>query len=170
MSVPKKKEKKKGVEPSKEEAELAIQMIKLLQEKGDINTAEKNKKEQELKKQQELARAEALRVQIAQEQVKRKLKENLRKKEVEKKKTSVINFLESASVKESKIKWKTIDGGRNLLGYIENKLVFEIKRGMTLFSLYVKDKNIMKKRKLTSSYISCSTNLLKLKRKSDKLI
>ena len=45
----------------------------------------------------------------------------------------------------------------------------EIVRGMNLFSLYIKDKKLIKEKELTS-YQGCSTNLLKLKHKSDKFI
>lgn len=166
MSEPRKK--KKGTAPSKEEAALAMETIKFLQEKGDENSAKKRQEEEE-KKRHALAEAEKLRVQIAQEQVKRKLRENLKKKEEEGKKKGVKKFLEAATVKDSKIKWKSINEGHKIQGYVEDKLFFEIVRGMTLFSLYIKDEKLRKKKELTS-YQGCSTNLLKLKHKSDKFI
>ena len=169
MSEPKNK-KKKGNAPSKEEAALAMDMIKVLQEKGDIDSAKKKEQEEEEKKRQLLEAAEKARIQLAQEQIKRKLRENLKKKEEEKKKKGVTKFLESASVKDSKIKWKSLNGGYKLQGFVDDKLIFEINRGMTLFSLYVKDKKLMEKKKLTTSYVGCSTSIAKLKHKSDKLI
>lgn len=169
MAEPK-KNKKKGTEPSKEEAAIALGMIKALQEKGDENLAKKKEEEELAEKERALAEAEKLRIQIAQEQVKRKLRENLKKKEEQNKKKGVTKFLESATVKDSKIKWKSLNGGYKLHGYVDNKLVFEINRGMTLFSLYVKDKKLMEKRKLATSYLCCSTSITKLKHKSDKLI
>ena len=167
MSEPRKK--KKGTAPSKEEAALAMETIKLLQEKGDENSEIKRQQEEEDRKKQALAEAEKLRIQIAQEQVKRKLRENLKKKEEEGKKKGVKKFLEAATVKDSKIKWKSINEGYRIQGYVEDKLVFEIVRGMMLFSLYIKDKKLIKEKEL-NSYQGCSTNLLKLKHKSDKFI
>jgi transposase len=169
MAEPK-KNKKKGTAPSKEDAAAAMEMIKVLQEKGDENLLQKREQEEQSEKQRLLEEAEKLRIQIAQEQVKRKLRENLKKKEEEGKKNGVTKFLESATVKNSKIKWKSISGGHKLQGYVDNKLIFEINRGMMLFSLYVKDKKLMEKKKLSTSYIGCSTSILKLKHKSDKLI
>ena len=170
MSESKRSKKKKGNTPSKEDAEAALEMIKLLQEKGDVDSIIKKAQEEELAKQKALAEAEKLRIQIAQEQIKRKLRENLKKKEEEKIKKGVHKFLEAATVKDSKIKWKSINGGHKLQGYVDDKLIFEINRGMTLFSLYVKDKKLMEKKKISTSYIACSTSILKLKHKSDKLI
>jgi len=170
MSEPKNRGKKKGTEPSKEEAELAMEMIKALQEKGDIDAAKKKEEEEELRKKKILEEAEKARIALAQEQIKRKFRENLKKKEEESKKKGVTKFLESATVKDSKIKWKSLNGGHKLQGYVEDKLIFEINRGMTLFSLYIKDKKLMKEKKLSTSYLGCSTSILKLKHKSDKLI
>lgn len=168
MSEPKKK--KKGTAPSKEDAELAMEMIKVLQDKTDAESIKKKEQEELAAKQKALEEAEKLRIQLAQEQVKRKLRENLKKKEKETVKKNVHNFLESITVKDSKIKWKSLNNGNKIHGYIKDKLVFEIKRGMTLFSLYIKDKKILEERKMSSSYIGCSTSVLKLKHKSDKLI
>jgi len=167
MSEPKKK--KKGTAPSKEDAALAMEMIKLMQEKGDENSAKKKQEEELLEKQRALEEADKLRIQIAQEQVKRKLRENLKKKENENIKKVAKNFLEAATVKGSKIVWKSLSGGNKIYGYVEDKLIFEISRGMNLFSLYVKDEKLRKEKKIPS-YMGCSINLLKLKHKSDKLI
>ena len=68
MSEPKNK-KKKGNAPSKEEAALAMDMIKVLQEKGDIDSAKKKEQEEEERKRQLLEAAEKARIQLAQEQI-----------------------------------------------------------------------------------------------------
>ena len=163
------KNKKKGNLPSKEDAAAAMEMIKVLQEKGDVESAKKREQEELEAKAKLLQEAEKMRIAIAQEQVKRKLRENLKKKEEEKKKKTVTKFLESATIKDSKIKWKSINNGYKIQGYVENKLMFEIVRGLTLFSLYVKDNKLKTEKKLPS-YIGCSTSLTKLKHKSDKII
>jgi hypothetical protein len=170
MSDSKRSNKKKGNTPSKEEAALALSTIKSLQEKGDAESSEKKIREEEIAKQQILAEAEKLRILVAQEQVRRKLRENLKKKEEQKIKKGVNKFLESATVKESKIKWKSVNGGHKLQGYVEGKLTFEINRGLTLFSLYIKDKKLLEDKKIPKSYVGCSMSILKLKHKSDKFI
>ena len=163
------KNKNKGNLPSKEDAAAAMEMIKVLQEKGDVESAKKREQEELEAKAKLLQEAEKMRIAIAQEQVKRKLRENLKKKEEEKKKKTVTKFLESATIQDSKIKWKSINNGYKIQGYVENKLMFEIVRGLTLFSLYVKDNKLKTEKKLPS-YIGCSTSLTKLKHKSDKII
>lgn len=164
------KKKKKGTIPSKEDAALAIDMIKVLQEKSDEIAKQKLIQEDELKKKQALAEAEKIMIQLAQQRIQKKIKENLKKKEkLDTKKKGIKNFLESVTIKDSKIKWKSINDGYKIQGYVEEKLVFEITRGMNLFSLYIKDEKLKKEKKL-NSYIGCSTNLLKLKHKSDKFI
>lgn len=163
------KNKKKGNTPSKEDAAAAMEFIKVLQEKGDVESARKKEKEELEAKEKMFQEAEKMRVAIAHEQVRKKLKENLRKKEKQKNKKTIIDFLESATIKDSKIKWKSVSNGYKLHGYVENKLVFEIVRGLTLFSLYIKDNKIKSEKKLPS-YIGCSTSLIKLKHKSDKII
>jgi len=168
MSEPKKK--KKGNLPSKEDANLALEMIKVLQEKSDENSIIKKEQEEFEEKQKLLEEANKIQIQLAQELIKRKLRDNLKKKEEEKTKKSATTFLEKATVKNSKIKWKSSNGGHKLQGYVENKLFFEINRGLNLFSLYIKDKKFLKEKKISNSYVGCSTSILKLKHKSDKLI
>ena len=164
------KKKKKGTTPSKEDAALAMNMIKVLQEKSDEISKQKIAQEEESKRNQALAEAEKIMIQLAQQRVEKKIKENLKKKEItDNKKKGIKKFLESVTIKDSKIKWKSINDGNKIQGYVEDKLVFEIVRGMNLFSLYIKDEKLRKEKKL-NSYAGCSTNLLKLKHKSDEFI
>lgn len=164
------KKKKKGTAPSKEDAALAMDMIKVLQEKSDEIAKQKLIQEEELKKKQALAEAEKLMIQLSQQRIEKKIKENLKKKEkLDTKKKGIKKFLESVTIKDSKIKWKSINDGNKIQGYVEDKLIFEIIRGMNLFSLYIKDEKLKKEKKL-NSYAGCSTNLLKLKHKSDKFV
>lgn len=160
------KKKRKDVEPSKEDATLALAMIKELQKNSDENLEQKKKEEEEADRAFAMDETNKIQIQAAQEKVKRKLRENLEKKAVKDKKNALKVFLESGD----KIKWKSINSGYKLEGYVEDKLLFEIKRGLNLFSLYVKDPDLMKKNKINTQYLSCSMNLQKLKKKSEKLI
>ena len=160
------KRKRENSEPPKEEAALALAMIKELQKKGDENLEQKNKEEEERAKTFALDEANKLQIQAAQEKVRRKLRENLEKKAVKDKETELKVFLESGD----KISWKSLNDGYKLEGYFKDKLSFEIKRGLTLFSLYVRDAKIMKDKKIKTQYMCCSTNLQKLKKKSEKFV
>jgi hypothetical protein len=157
--------KKKGVKPSKEEAGEALNAIKDAEQKSD---EEAKKIAAEKAKQALLAEmiaAEQKKIAEAQEKVRRKLRENLRKKQGLFKEESFKKFLESGN----KIKWKSINKGVVLKGYYKNKLMFEIKRGLNLFSLYIKDEKLMETKKI-KSYQGCSMNVVKLKAKSEKFI
>lgn len=161
MAAPGKNKKKKGEAPSKEDAELALDFIK---------TAEKQTEEDEAKKKAEetrrlLEEAEKEKIRIAQEKVKRLLREKLKQKELKIKEDQINKFLESGK----KVKWKSLNQGKILQGYVKEKLVFEIQRGLTLFSLYIKDQKLIENKK-TKTYQGCSTNLQVLKAKSEKFI
>lgn len=163
------KNKKKTNAPSKEEAELAMETIKLLQEKNNEEAIQKKIQEEELAKYKQLQAIQKIQEELAQDKIKKVLRDNLKKKEEAKKNKFLKNFLESASFKKSKITWKSLNNGFKLRGYVDEKLTFEINRGITLFSLYIKDENLKKEKKLPS-YLGCSTNLQKLKAKSDKFV
>jgi hypothetical protein len=157
--------KKKGTEPSKEEASLAMESIKALQKANDEDSAKKQAEEEERKRQEAIALAEKMQIELAQEKIKRVLRENLKKKHALDKESSIKKFLESGD----KVKWKSLNNGARLQGYVKNKMIFEITKGLMLFSLYIKDKSFMEEKKLPS-YLGCSTTLQKLKSKSEKLI
>lgn len=156
---------KKGNTPSKEEAVLAMETIKQIQKAGDENAEKSKVAEEEFRKREALAEAEKLMVMEAQQKIKKKLKENLAKKQKSEKENRLKIFLESGN----KIKWKSINRGYKLQGYVDDRFLFEIKRGMNLFSLYIKDEKMLKEKKIIS-YQGCSMNLQKLKQKSEKLI
>lgn len=156
---------KKGDAPSKEDAESAMNIIKLRETTTDKDAAEKQEIEKNNAILRERQRVELERVALAQERIKRKLRENLKKKDEADKLLKNTKFLESGG----KISWKKDNSGK-LMGYYKEKLVFEITRGMTVFNLYIKDKALMEQHEISTSYIGCSSFLQKLKLKSEKLI
>ncbi len=155
---------KKRDKPSKENAMLALELIKTLEKETDEEKVKEEAQKIEDEKLKALAEKEKIRVQLAQEKVKRVLRENIRKKTAQEKVQKTKNYLEQGKT----IKWKSINLGQKLEGYFENKLIFEIKKGMTVFNLYIKDKTILSKK--TKSYQGCSTDIQKLKERSEKLL
>jgi len=166
LSSPDQNKKKRGRPPNKVAAEAAMDLIKKVEKETDEETLIKEAEEAEFEKYQSTMKAEDARVKLAQEQIKRKLRENLKKKELEDIKKNTLKYLESGS----KIKWKAIGAGDTLHGFYKDKLVFEIKKGLAMFNLYLKDKEIIKEQKIRSSYMSCSMTLHKLKNKSEDFI
>ena len=178
MSDRKNKKGNKANAPSKEEASIALNAIKEIQEvNNDLNI--KNKIEEDAaKEKQRQFEIEQAKIAEVQERVNRKLRENLAKKIKKEKFDLTITLMESGK----KIKWKSQNNGSILKGFHDNKLIFEIKRGLNLFNLYLKQEitikekiiengaTILKDKKMKPSYIGCSMNLEKLKRKSEKLI
>lgn len=162
----KSRKKKKGEQPSDEDAEFAMALIKILEKKNNGDAERIKKKEEEERLIAEMEEKNKQMIAIAQEKVKKQLKENLAKKLKIEKDNKIQNALESGN----KIKWKMSPKGFKFEGYVDDKLLFEIKKGLTLFSLYVIDKEVISKNKLKKSYLSCSTNLFKLKTQSEKLI
>lgn len=157
--------KKKGMTPSKEDAALAMEVIKQIQQASDEESIKQKALDEERTKKEAIVAIEKKMAIEAQEKIKKKLRDNLAKKQKSENEHKLKVFLESGD----KIKWKSINNGHKLHGYVDDKFMFEILRGMTLFSLYVKDEKLIKERKITS-YMGCSTNLQKLKKKSEKLI
>lgn len=102
--------------------------------------------------------------QIIDNKINRQLREQLN----ESKKIKKIKTIEDALKKGDKIRWEMINEG-NLKGFVKNRLVFEIKRGMTIFNLYIKDVSLLKEGS-KSGYVSCSSNIQKIKEKSENLI
>jgi hypothetical protein len=157
--------KKKGDLPSSEEAEMAMESINQIQKIHDEQNAKNKLLEEEAAQKEKMQKIEQLMILEAQERIKKKLKENLIKKQKSQKEKQIKIFLESGN----KVKWKSINNGKKLEGYINDKFTFEIVRGLNLFSLYVKDDKLKNDKKL-NSYIGCSTNLQRLKKKSEKLL
>lgn len=159
---------KKGNAPSKEEAESAMNIIKLREvdkdKDGQVRELQEER-EREIAIIQEQERIQAEHIRVAQDEVRRRLRENLKQKKEAEKITINKNFLESGN----KISWKVNPSGK-ISGYFKEKLVFEIVRGLTLFSLYVKDSKLLETHKFKTQYIGCSSFIQKLKSKSEKLI
>lgn len=126
-----------------------------------INKASKERSE---KVQRELLEKQRREQQIIQDKIDRKLREKLVKKEKEKKIKTISDFLK----KGEKIRWEILNVG-HLKGFVKNKLVFEIKKGMTIYNLYVKDTSLLKEGTKTG-YISCNSVIQKVKDKSEKLL
>lgn len=155
--------------PSKDDAALALDLIKSLQKNNDEDAEKKKQEEEERLRREEFERVELQRKKLVQEQINQKLRDNLKRKEAQKKtqkKLDLKNFLESGK----KIKWKSLNNGFKLEGYVKEKMMFEIKRGMTLFSLYLKEEIQLKDKKINKGYLACSMSLQTLKTKSEKLI
>lgn len=172
------RKKNKGNLPSQDDAASAMNFIKEKQAEADsIDVSEKQRRAAE---QQEKERQIAEQRLIAEIKMKvdRKLKENLLKKRKAERREFIIKELESGN----KITWLSKDNGYLLKGSFEDKELFEVKRGLTLFSLYLKTEIIIKEivliegvktlvsKKVEPSYLGCSTNLRKLKDKSEQLI
>lgn len=172
------RKKKNGNLPSQDDAASAMNFIKEKQAESDsVDIVEKRRKEAEQKEKERQAAEQRLLAEIKMK-VDRKLRENLLKKRKEEKREFIIKELESGN----KITWLSKDNGYLLKGSFEDKELFEVKRGLTLFSLYLKVEITIKEiiivegvkklisKKIEPSYLGCSTNLRKLKNKSEQLI
>lgn len=160
------KKKKEDInKPSKEDAELALAAIKELQKKNDEDEIKKKAEDEERRKMEALMEMERIQKQIVEEKIRRKLRENLAKKAGLEKKEFIKKEMESGK----NIRWQYLDNGHKLQGYVKDKMIFEIKRGLSLFTLYIKNEEIIKKHKL-KAYFGCSTDVRKLKFKSEKLV
>lgn len=120
--------------------------------------------ERALKIRMEAYEREILQRQAIQSIVDRKIRDNQRKSQEQKK----IQTIEDALRKGGKIRWEIVNNG-TLKGFVKNKLVFEIKRGMTIYNLYIKDKSFLQEGS-KNGYTSCSSNLENIKGKAEKLL
>ena len=114
--------------------------------------------------QREAYEREILQRQAMQSIIDRKIRDNQRKVQEQKK----IQTIEDALKKGNKIRWEIANNG-TLKGFVRNKFVFEIKRGLTIYNLYVKDKTFLLENSKTG-YTSCSSNLENIKGKEEKLL
>lgn len=133
----------------------------------EINPSEfiKNASEaRSIKIQQEMAEKIRREQQIIQDKIDRRLREKI---EFEKEKKK-IKTIEDALKKGDKIRWEIVGNG-NLKGFVKNRLVFEVKKGMTIYNLYIKDTSLLKEGNKTG-YKSCSSNINSIKEKSEKLL
>ncbi len=133
----------------------------------EINPSEfiKNAVEIRSKKvQQELMEKLQREQQIIQDKIDRKVRDLMEKDKLKKKVKSIEDVLK----KGDKIRWDIVGNG-NMKGFVKNRLVFEIKRGMTIFNLYIKDTSLLKEGS-NIGYLSCSSNIQTIKNKSEKLI
>jgi len=126
-----------------------------------INNASKERAD---KIQKELLEKQRREQQIIQDKIDRVLRERIVKEKKEKKIKTISEFLK----KGEKIRWEILNVG-HLKGFVKNKLVFEIKKGMTIYNLYVKDISLLKEG-TKKGYISCNSVIQKIKDKSEKLI
>lgn len=102
--------------------------------------------------------------QAIQTMIDRKMRDNERKQKEQKK----VKTIEDALKKGKKIRWEIANNGL-LKGFVRNKLIFEIKRGMTIYNLYIKDSSFLLENCKTG-YKSCSYNLENIKSKAEKLL
>jgi hypothetical protein len=117
-----------------------------------------------VKIQKELLEKQLREQQIIQDKIDRKMREKLVQEEKEKKVKTITDFLK----KGGKVRWEILNVG-HLKGFVKNKLVFEIKKGMTIYNLYVKDVSLLKEGTKTG-YVSCNSVIQKVKDKSEKLL
>lgn len=126
-----------------------------------INKAAKERAE---KIQNELLEKQRREQQIMQDKIDRKIRERM----AEEKEAKKIKTIQDALKKGDKIRWEILNNG-HLKGFVKNKFVFEIKKGMTIYNLYVKDNTLLKEGTKTG-YISCNSVIQKVKDKSESLL
>ena len=124
----------------------------------------KASEERAMKMFQEAQEKAMLQRQAIQAMIDRKMRDNERKQKEHKK----IKTIEDALKKGKKIRWEIVNNSL-LKGFVRNRLVFEIKRGMTIYNLYIKDSSFLAENCKTG-YKSCSYNLENIKGKDEKLI
>lgn len=139
--------------PTEDEGQEAMEFIKKKEEDKKIKEVE-----------EELAKKLAIEKENIEAKVRRKLREKMYEEEEKEKIKTITDLVQSGK----KVKWKLNGPGNKMFGYVKDKLVFEIKKGFSVWNLYVKDKNLLKKGQ--QSYQGCSSNIFELKKKSEKLI
>lgn len=139
--------------PSEDEGKEALDFIKEKEDDTKIKESEA-----------ELAKKLAIEKENIEAKVRRKLREKLYEEEQKEKIKTITDLVQSGK----KVKWKLNGPGDKMYGYVKDKVVFEIKKGFSVWSLYVKDKSLLKKGQ--QSYQGCSSNIFELKKRSEKLI
>jgi hypothetical protein len=114
--------------------------------------------------QREAYEREMLQRQAIQSIVDRKIRDNQRKVQEQKK----IQTIEDVLKRGDKVRWEIVNNAI-LKGFVKNILVFEIKKGYSIYNLYVKDKSFLLEGSKTG-YTSCSYNLEGIKGKAEKLL
>jgi hypothetical protein len=133
-------------------------------EEVSINPTDFIKNASALKIQKELMEKQLAEQQILQDKINRKLRKQLAEEKQHKK----IKTIEDALKKGKKIRWEIVNNG-HLKGFVKNRIVFEIKKGMTIYNLYIKDTSLLKEG-TKAGYISCASVIQKIKDKSESLI
>ena len=90
--------------------------------------------------QREAYEREMLQRQAIQSIVDRKIRDNQRKVQEQKK----IQTIEDVLKRGDKVRWEIVNNAI-LKGFVKNILVFEIKKGYSIYNLYVKDKSFLSK-------------------------
>lgn len=166
--------KKKGKLPTKKQAEDALQFISLAQLDVDKLKSEKEAADkallEKLRRAEQAAeiakKKEAEKLEEINQKIRRKLRENEAKKLELDRNKKLKNYQESTV---GKIKWQSFNFGKILHGFLDSKLMFQIEHRSITYNLYIKDKKLLKKNN-NKSYQGCSTELQKLKIKSEKFI
>lgn len=153
--------------PSKEDAKEALGLIKSKESNNDNDDDKKKLAQEEIERAKKIIEFEKAQKELIELKIKKALKKNLKAKEEKEKNKRIIQHLE----KGQKIIWKMKETGNKFEGYVDERFLFEIKKGLSVFSLYVKDKKALDKNKKsllgmkgTSMYIE------KLKDKAEKLL
>ncbi len=133
-------------------------------EENQSEFIKKAAEERAMNLQREAYEREMLQRQAIQSIIDRKIRDNQRKVQEQKK----IKTIEDALKKGDKIRWEIVNNGL-LKGFVRNMLVFEIKRGYSIYNLYVKDKSFLLEGSKIG-YTSCSYNLENIKGKAEKLL
>ena len=120
--------------------------------------------EREMRLHEEAVRQQMIQKQMIQDLVDRKIREKNKKLEKNKK----IKTIEDVLKRGKTIRWEIVNNSL-LKGFVKDKLVFEVRRGLTIFNLYVKDKTfVVEDAKL--GYVSCSFNLDTIKGRAEKIL
>jgi hypothetical protein len=120
--------------------------------------------EREMRLHEEAIRQQMIQKQMIQDLVDRKIREKNKKLEKNKK----IKTIEDVLKRGKTIRWEIVNHSL-LKGFVKDKLVFEVRRGLTIFNLYVKDKAfVVEDTKL--GYVSCSFNLDTIKVRAEKIL
>jgi ATPase subunit of ABC transporter with duplicated ATPase domains len=114
--------------------------------------------------QREAYEREILQRQAMQSIIDRKIRDNQRKVQEQKK----IQTIEDVLKRGDKVRWEIVNNAI-LKGFVKNILVFEIKKGYSIYNLYIKDKSFLLEGSKTG-YTSCSYNLEGIKGKAEKLL
>ena len=138
--------------------------IEELNSENPLDVIKRVSEERAMRAYQDLLDKQIAQQKAIQSIVDRKIRENNKKNKELKK----INSINDVLKKGERIRWEIVNNGL-LKGFVNNKLIFEIKRGMTIYNLYIKDNSFLKEN-IKVGYFSCASEIQKIKNKSESLL